>query len=432
MIPAVHRAVFRSLHLWVFGAYACLAFAVYHAIFVILPLQGDNFYTLAVVHYTPFTDLLRGDPAFYPEWRPLSFATIWIEHRLFDLDGLQMHFFDNLLLWTASAWLVYRIVFAITGRGLPAFIAGLFLLLDRRCAEALTWISERQTLLANVCGLAAMGLLVRAKHRPSMRECVWLTMLLLAAGLSKEYGLAFAGAVLIDGLWRRHWHTSGAAMAALSIYAALRIAGAHGALGAYCEDMGYLFTTSEHCVNPATLTLQPQMLYNVVASTTAMFMSGLFSYEGQVQIVAYRVLIGVVFCALALIAVARKEPALRIAAVLPLAVGALSFMLFRPRNQLIGIAGVAILAGAGLSLLPFMRATQRHSGFARVALLLISLLLAAKAIDARHEVLAKIFVANDGEPCRSSLRRRVIGRQFAPVVKLTFGMDDPYCLGRYD
>src|SRR5438093_72790 len=79
--------------------------------------------------------------------------------------------------------------------------AALATLLDGRAILATLWILERQSTIAFLAGLGALLLLlVPLRRRPL---AVSICLLLLAAALAKEYGLAFVVAVPLLAWLRR-------------------------------------------------------------------------------------------------------------------------------------------------------------------------------------------------------------------------------------
>ena len=75
-----------------FGAILALTWVMYGRVFEILPFSGDNLYVLDVVDHATPSALLRGDPDFYPEWRPLPAATILLQYRWSNIDGVGVQF----------------------------------------------------------------------------------------------------------------------------------------------------------------------------------------------------------------------------------------------------------------------------------------------------------------------------------------------------
>src|SRR6185436_8455391 len=138
-------------------------------------------------------DLVRLDPVIYPEWRPLSFATLWLQYRWQHLDHLGAYHAVNILFWVMCVWIVYQLIVHFTSSRLAAAIVSGLLVTDVRAITAVTNIIERQTTLATMFGLGAIWVVAGdSTKRIGTGKCVAIGLLCLASALSKEYGLAFA------------------------------------------------------------------------------------------------------------------------------------------------------------------------------------------------------------------------------------------------
>ena len=100
-----------------------LLYATFGSVFETRPFEGDNLYILQWAHSANAGDLLRADPNVYPEWRPLAYATVWLQYRWASIGELWAYYLVNILLWTACGWLLYRIVFSLTSSHLAGFTA---------------------------------------------------------------------------------------------------------------------------------------------------------------------------------------------------------------------------------------------------------------------------------------------------------------------
>jgi hypothetical protein len=406
-----------------------IGLALFAPIAALRPLDGDNLYVLAWVHSAPFTNLLGVDPAIYPEWRPLAYLSVWLEYRVVPLEWSGLHLLVNLALWVLSAFLIYRIVLVLTEQRAAAFGAGLLLFVDRRAEEALTWIVERQMLLALLLGLVAFYVVTRARERDvTRRESVVIAALLLGSALGKEYGLAFALAIGLHAAWVRRVHLLVAPVAACTVYVTLRLAVAGGAVAPYCEDMGFLFSSSYHCIDLRSYDGILQVGYNAAASTVGTMLSGVFDSDGMIGINRPRLLIALVFAGFAAIGLLRGPAVLQSVALLPFATGALSVMLFRPRNLLIGVAGMAILAGVGMASVQLRLASARLRPQALAAMAAVILaLLSAKASMATEAVAGSVDSLIARDPCDDENRERPFMASFVRVVRETYEFGDPDC-----
>jgi hypothetical protein len=412
----------------VFTLLLALGLSLYWPVFLIRPLDGDNLYVLAWVHSARIADLLRGDAAIYPEWRPLSYLTVWTEYRLFGLQHVFLFFLTNLVGWVGCAWLVYRIVCELTGRPLAAAVAGVIPLVDRRAHQALTWIIERQTIFACLFGLGAFLLIVRARLRPaSTRDHATVMVLLLASMLSKEHGAAFAIALAFYGWSARRRDYQVVAAVSVGAYVALRVALAGGAVAPYCEDMGFAFGVQHRCLDPLSMTAVPQMLYNAAAATAASVVAGLFDPAGAIGPTPYRIATSCVLLVIAFYGWRSAPSVVFMPATLPLALGVTSLMLYRPRNVLIGVAGLAIVVGIGLAKLDRVLRLTRLHWVPIAGILMLLFALGRRAFDAHEYVQGTSVDLNLQEPCRSDLRERAFGASFVPVLKHFYDLPDPNC-----
>jgi hypothetical protein len=412
-----------------FSVFLAVGLMVYWPIFTIRPLRGDNFYVMAWVHDAPVTALWRLDPGIYPEWRPLAYQSIWIEHQILQLSSVAIHHFVNLLLWAACAYLVFRIVERLTASRPAAYAAGLMPFLDVRANEALTWIVERQTLMACAFGLLAVATVVR-RGDEDLRggEPAGVGLALLAAALGKEHGLAFAAVLALYGLWHARRRLAMVSLTAVAVYAALRVVAAGGALGPYCEDMGFLRDGSFHCVDPASISSQVQMVYNAAASTIGTLLPGLFADSGELNLQPVRLLRNLFWLSLAVTALCTGGRFLRMLVLIVMANGLLNFMLYRERNQLIGVCALAIVAGVGAARVTMPEWRLLRPAAARlVVAAIIAALLMFRAVDAHRQVGHVASELLNQEPCLSSWRAHDFGEAFVPVVKGRYGMDNPRC-----
>lgn len=427
--PVESAAPDRSNEIAIFICFFLLSLAVYWPVLGIRPLRGDNLYVLAWVNQAPFSALWSLDSRIYPEWRPLAYLTIWLEYRVFRLVGMPFYFLVNLGLWTACAWLVNRIIYELTRYRPAAVLAALWLLFDRRIIEGLSWIVERQTTMACVFGLTVVLLLIRTRDRVLRpHEAAGAAVLLFASGLSKEYGLAFAGAIAIYALIARRYRTLAAAVAAVVLYAGARTTAGPALSTSYCGDMGFLRVVDRHCMDLRAGVGMLQMAWNTTSSFIATLVPGLFDSEGTIGIEYARAARAWGVLAVAAIGWRVGGAAGWLVCLLPFMNGLLSFMLYSERNQIIGVCGIAIALGVGLGWLATRQ--QRVRGQALMRGLFVAYLLGLLAVrmsDARLVADNMREELNSREPCDSELRRRPWADEFAKQVKRQYGMPDPEC-----
>jgi hypothetical protein len=324
------------------------------------PLELDNVVALSIsdranpFHFftSPVTWTYPDTHGTVPIYRPLAYFSIWFQEKAGGLHAPQ-YFMLNLLIWIAGALLLYALVHRLTGSRLAAVLAGGVFAIDDRVLTGIVWIAERQSTLAVMFGLAAFGTVALWGDTARRRALtVAVFALLLLAALSKEYGLAFPVAVPLFAVLSRprHWRwLTGAAVAALGGYLIMRYGFAGGANGAYCEDMGYFKHAHRVCYDSlSTGAALKQRLYNIGSSLVGTVFPQFFNGIGVIQRGSLRsFLVPVIVAALAIVGAIRKPRAALPLLSLILVNGLLSFMLYRTRNQLVGMAGLYGAAGIG-------------------------------------------------------------------------------------
>lgn len=427
-LAAAIRVADRRFHLTALAALACLGGALYFPIFRILPLGSDNLYVLAWVDQASVSRLFELDPAIYPEWRPLAYQSIWLEHSLVQLNLVAVHHLVNLLLWVGCTWLVYRLVMELTASRASALAAAMLLLIDRRSIWSLVWIVERQSTLACGCGLAACLIVVRTRTPLSSRQMLAVVLLLLGSALGKEYGLAFAAAFVGYAALERRRDLAIAGLAVAAGYVALRLSFAPGAFGLYCENMGYFFESHPRCVSPLTGMGLPQMTYNLVANAIGTAIQGLLDNEGTIFLDPARLGLGLALFALAVWGVTAGDRRLRLLALVPVFNAVLGIMTYRHRNQLVGMSALAVAVGVGLSLASTWPAPTLHRRAFRGVALALLLGLASWHLATTHQrVEDEVSDLLRNDPCQSRLRQWPYADRFAKRVKEAYGLDDPHC-----
>lgn len=409
--------------------FVLLAFgaALYWPVFSLRPLEGDNIYILWWAHTAPISSLLHLDAVIYPEWRPIPFQMIWLEHRLVPLGAVAIHHAVNLLLWTACAWLGYQIIRCLTGARVAGAIGAVMVLVDRRGLYTILYIVERQTALACGFGLLAVLLIVRAANRRLTRgEAAAVASMLLASVLSKEYGSAFVFAVAAYAAIERRRDLAWPAITAAVVYGSARVVVTGGAYSAYCEDMGFFFDVYIRCLDPSSTASLAQMAYNVAATAVGIPIPGVFEEVGMIAVDPLRLSIAIVFLGFALAAVVTGPPVLRLFALVPLFSAVLGFAIYRDRNLMIGVVAFAILASLG-----FWQHVWRPPTIPRAVrisgLSLLVALLCWRAIDTHLVVADEVIQRLASDPCRAAIVVRPRGIEFAGLVKATYGMDNPSC-----
>lgn len=416
----------RMRTVWVFALLSLACALVYWPTFELRPLSGDNIYILAWSDASPASALWGLDPRIYPEWRPLAFLSIWLEHRVVSLDLVTVHFAVNLLLWAACGTLVYLTVSTLTGSAGAGIAAALFLVTDTRAMYTQAWIIERQTSMACGFGLAALYVICRAGPGPLGRRAVIATaLLLLASSLSKEYGLAFTAAMLTYAAWQNRTDLAWASGVAAVAYAALRLS-AGGALGPYCEDMAYFDNFRYTCLSPTSVDTFLQVGYNMAAAGVGMLFQGLLSEEGLLHPERLRVVIAALLLLPTLHGIVRGPAPLKVVALVVVFAAALNLMVYRDRNHLVGASAIAVAMGVGFAMADRLgrgRSALRYAAWGLLAVMLLFQATRTRTAVARE--VENLLVGRD--PCTSLVMTRRFGPPFVAKVKRAYSMDNPAC-----
>jgi tetratricopeptide (TPR) repeat protein len=149
---------------------------------------------------------LKAEPQYYP----LTHTTLWIEYRLWGQKPLGYHL-DNLLLHTASALLLWRLLLRLKIPG--ALIAAIIFAIHPIQVESVAWATERKNVLSGVFYLLALWTYLHTKwgQRIWTEEdrkkigIIWYALTLLfflAALLSKSVTSTLPAAILLLCWWR--------------------------------------------------------------------------------------------------------------------------------------------------------------------------------------------------------------------------------------
>ena len=341
-------------HGLVFGAIALVAAGVFGNALFVHPLDPDNLVALSVGPLHHPWDYFSGaaHTVYRPFYRPTAELTLWVQYHVL---GLQPHsyFAVNIGLWVACAWVLYGYVYVATGSRAFGAAAALATMLDGRAILATLWILERQSSIAFLLGFACLlSVLVPGGRRRLLWGAIFVV--LLVAALSKEYALAFAVAVPLFAYLRRlrDWPAFAAAgVTSVAAYAVFRFGIAGGAAGRFCDQMGEVRTGPRTiCYSDyASFDNFGQKVWNAVASLVGTYLPPLFDPFGTLVTPSARGLVvpAIVTAASVIAYVKRPRWALPLLALVVLNAG-LNFVLFRTRNQLIGLGAAYASAAIGL------------------------------------------------------------------------------------
>ncbi|RME58452.1 hypothetical protein D6779_06420 [Candidatus Parcubacteria bacterium] len=374
-------------HIYVLVGFFMFASGVFGFYLTMGPFGADNLISLSLgAEPSLLTFFTHSLVNYLPIYRPVSIATIWLQYRLVGVAPLS-YFVVNIVIWVLCAFLVYFFLYIYLKSRLVAILAAGLMLVDIRSASALYWIIERQTTLAILFGGLAMLIWFLyqdgyfQKHRRGVAFLVYF--LLLLASLSKEYGISFTGAILVMALVsssRKRGEKYRIAVVALIVvasYGVLRFGVAKSNLQTdYCEKIGYRSMTLSVCYGDySTVDRIKFYMWNAGATFVGTFIPTLFNGYGQwvgwisnnavSQIQSFFPptvdhlpkrynpifvhfefsLFGVILCMVALYKSPRKSlPWLALIVFNAM----LNFLLYRTRNQLIGVSGMYVLMGIGL------------------------------------------------------------------------------------
>jgi hypothetical protein len=421
-----------------------LAVAAFGGALVAYPFELDNVAALSLAHRSnPLTFFAGGTHWTYtdvhgalPEYRPLAFVTVWVQEEVAGVHGVQ-YFAVGLVLLAAYASAVYGLVYACVSSRLAALVAAGALVIDYRVFTAVVWILERQTTMACVFGLLAMLLVVENRRFQPRTQRIAVFALLLAAFTSKESGVAFVVAVPLLAYTLRVEERKSiliASAGALAAYLLLRFGLASVTSASYCEDMGYFGRERRVCYDSIGLGARlEQHLYNVLATLVGTVWPSLFNGVGAWRQPAFRTLVvPTIVGAMAILGVARRPRVAGPLISLVLLNALLSFMLYRTRNQLVGMAGLYTAGGIGLSeLLQLGRVRlRRWSWIAGPAALAVvfSWMVWHAATDGRQRVDSYRALVSGIDPCTHARQSpQIVKPDVVARIKRVYGLSDPGC-----
>jgi hypothetical protein len=414
-----------------FGAILTLTWFVYGRVFEILPFSGDNLYVLDVVDHATPSALLRGDPNFYPEWRPLPVATIWLQYRWSNIDGAGAYYVVNLLLWAACACLVYYAVQMVAHSAAAGLVAAAMVVTDPRPVAAVAWVVERQSSMMCLFGLLALLIVMKARQQQLTRlRWVAVFLLLLASGLSKEYGLAFAGALTVYSLRERQYDVTAAAIAAAVAYAGLRIALAGGAVAGTCQTGGYFLALRTVCYDGPHAAVLTQTAYNIGATAISSILPGVFTGDGRIGVAPQWVLMAAVWMIPAGLGWWRGPRPMQAMALVIVGNAALNFMVYLERNQLVALCTFAIVVGVGLKIADdWMRTRPSQRLIRALTAATLLCLLTVQAIRTRQVVASAVEALQRQDPCEAAADFPNIDPAFVRRIKIQYRMTNPDCDG---
>jgi len=395
------------------------------------PFENVNMYILWWADHAHPSDLLRVDPDVYPEWRPLSYATLWLQYQWAGLDRLWSYYAVNLLIWAGCGWMAYRVVLALVNSVAGGLTAAVLVLTSTQLIGSLVLIMERQSFFASLFGLAAWLIVVGVEDKPKPTWLEWTSLFLLleAAALSKEYGLAFVGATAVYGIYRGQSHVAVAATVAALVYGGLRAVFAGGAVTVICRESGYFLGARDVCLDRFAVVTVSQVTYNVVAAGLASLLPGVLFEDGRITLSPRWLFTSVLLLGVA-IAGWRKGPrANRMGLLIVMINTLLNFGVYRSRNHLPALCAVAVSVGVGLPIVIDQTRRLSTSRLVPIGLGLVMLsVLSMRVMVTRQLVFDRDQMSSRSDPCSPDMAD--LDRDYMQQIWQRYGLTLPECTGR--
>lgn len=165
------------------------------------------------------------EPGAVPQYYPLTFTSLWIEHHLW-ADSPTGYHVTNVLLHATSAVLLWRVLCLIALPG--AWIAAAFFAVHPVGVESVAWITERKNVLSGACYLGAALSCLRAAL-PSGTPLAdprryALALVLFAAALCAKTVACTLPVALALVLWWKHGRLGRRELLPLAPFLALGLA----------------------------------------------------------------------------------------------------------------------------------------------------------------------------------------------------------------
>ncbi len=390
------------------------------------PFWGDNLLILEWAARTPWQEVLRGDPRYPLEFRPIPHLAMWIEYRLWGVEPVFPYLLFNLTAWTGAVWMANRISRRLTLYTTGAIVGTVFLITARSSHTITLYLMGRQTGLACLFGIAAVYLVFQGRS-PSVRRALLLGALLMASALSKEYGLAFCGGIALWGLKYSRTDYVRTALATIGVYAVLRLVEYTPSL--HCEVFGFFGSDRTICfegVNTAVLT---QGAWNAWVSLMQTVFPGFFNAYGTFHPDPGRLLRSVFWLAL-LIPFVRRAPALAALAALVIATNAvLNVPLFRSRNTVVGLTILSVGILIGFDYVEAWCRARQWTNALRLAVASAIIVVALRGMTTIERLQRDVLFVGRQDPCSSLADPAFRDTGFVRRLKLAYGMPNPECAG---
>ncbi|OQA53036.1 MAG: hypothetical protein BWY43_00223 [candidate division WS2 bacterium ADurb.Bin280] len=375
----------------------------------IKPYDADNLIALSFGKLSA-ANLFEGSFTNYlPAYRPLSKIAVYLQYQLGGVSQLQNFFWGNWLMWTGCAVGLYVLLENITTSRLASLLGAVGMLLDPRAIFALVWIGERQNTICLLAGLVALYIAFTLNRKTDYKKILLINLFLFLSLLSKEFGLAFTIPVLLVVLRRtKNYLLALSVLFSFLFYmvARLTLGVSSNDINSFCETMGYFDKTLEICYSGMGIVGRiKQYLYNTGASFIGTFLPLFFSRVGTLSGINFTLgfymnfAFSVLILVPSIIALAKKYKDSTIFLLLIVLSAFANFILFRERNQLIGMLGFYALFGIGLSQI-FKKIKMKFIKVGIAYLIIIST-LCLNGLDFRREIQYFVGTSEKNDPCRA-------------------------------
>jgi hypothetical protein len=326
-------------------------------------------------------------------------------------------------------------------------------LVDPRIAHPLHWIVNRQLTLAVVFGVSGIVLMQYAIEKSKIKSAsVLVCTLLILSALSKEYGLAFLGFVVVLGFFLHRKHLKIILM--IAIFAIITYFGLRFGLARvsssvdYCEEIGFKDNSLELCYNDYEPNIRKNFyLWNIGASFVGTFLPDLFSDVGQwvgiefspnililpgSDVSVTEIVFGILIILLVILSFI-KFPKFSVSFLSLVIFNAiLNFLLYRPRNLFIGMVGVYGLIGIGIYYIQRMYLNKTKLGIIIFwgLIFILGATASLKAESLSHNLRTTAIEYSIQDPCEAAFvhpHPEMFDMELIKDLKIKYKMSNPEC-----
>lgn len=452
MISKIEQFLFR--HGYILGAIFIISAGIFGYYQGYKPFGPDDLWALSQGAKTnPSAFFSASLEDYLPMYRPITYLTVWLQYQIVGINP-DPYYLTNIFIYIGCVLVLYFTVYDITSSRFSSAIASIFLLVDIRASTALFWIGERQSTLALFFGSMAILLCLKALKKNEVRSfTIIIYVLLLLSALSKEFGLSFAGILVVTSLSsappRKKQANMIIAVLVMISYVVLRFGIAESFLNPdYCETTGYRDSTINFCQNDYDPNIRAKFfLWNIGSTFVGVFFPELFSGEGQwiginlwnegninpeIYLSAANLFFSLFMIYLVYISFKTNPRKSLPFLALIVFTSSLNFLYYRPRNQLMALYGLYILLGMGLySLWIIVRQNQVKRIIYLVVLIIICVIICIKVIELSQHLDTIVNSYSFLDPCVVASEwhhPQVIDMEVIKQLKKYYKMSNPECL----